>query len=304
MKVISDRLRKGGDGFPLDLPPASVMADVIAPIDVTTGQEAAAGTVVGITTDSNGKKIVGFISSSLVTALGLPATQRGDLLYAIEADVLSRIAIGSSGTFLASDGNLPAWRMLATSDIDVSLVTQHQASLVIDWSQLTGIPTRFYVESGSVSITGTAADLQSPSIYMVTAITKASGGTLTGTYDYLHEMCDGNTVQLLEEAATPGFELTIDFGYVIHTPSYLAIRGYYEGSGTHDVTIDIYKYNGSTYVQLHKMVTDTGYRAFIHPLPRNLTDYMSSGAMKFRIIHNSAGNPAHDLHLDYFALVR
>lgn len=59
-KSTGDRVKHGGD-FPIDLPPASLLPDVLMPIDVLTGEEAPVGSVLGIVLDSNGKKRIGFI---------------------------------------------------------------------------------------------------------------------------------------------------------------------------------------------------------------------------------------------------
>jgi hypothetical protein len=50
------------------------------------------------------------------TATAVP--QRGDLIKADATPQWQRIAIGGNGTFLASNGTDPAWRVLAASDID------------------------------------------------------------------------------------------------------------------------------------------------------------------------------------------
>lgn len=66
MKDVLTQLLRGGS-LPLNLPPASLLADAIAPIDVLTGEEASVGSVLAVVLDESGNKRIGFIPLSSLT---------------------------------------------------------------------------------------------------------------------------------------------------------------------------------------------------------------------------------------------
>jgi hypothetical protein len=148
---------------------------------------------------------------------------------------------------------------------------------------------------------------QIPTRYTPTSITKVSGGTPVGSVTDIQTLLDGNVYTLPEAVGTPGYELTIDFtDTVLVVPWAVAFRWQYDGSITHDVTFDIYDYNAVAFKQLqHIEVNTDGFWAGLLPLPAVMTNYITGGdTMQFRLIHNSAGNAAHNLYIDYIALVR
>jgi hypothetical protein len=115
---------------------------------------------------------------------------RGDLLYASAANTLSKLAIGTTGKFLKTDGTDPSWQALAAGDIPS-----------LDASKIT---------TGSLAKArgGAGADMSS--------VTFPSSGTIATTFSSSQVLCDSpnghgstnNKIRRFTNSATTGTDIT------------------------------------------------------------------------------------------------
>jgi hypothetical protein len=150
---------------------------------------------------------------------------------------------------------------------------------------------------GDTGDTGPAATIEIalPSSVSIT------NGTATGTVSDVQTMLDGNVYHVDEAAATPGFDPVFTFTGVDFVPTHLVSRFYYDGTALHDVHFELWNYNTSAWVELHQLIENLDYQVVALPVP-DFSDFISSEEVQVRINHETAGNPAHNLDLDYLAL--
>ncbi len=134
------------------------------------------------------------------------------------------------------------------------------------------------------------------------SVTVVTGGTPVGTASDMQTLLDGNVYQLPEVTGTPGFDLEINFTDVPRVKG-IVFRGYYSGSTTHYVELQIRNYNTSTDDTIIRIDTAAtyNYRTILIP---NDTDFInSSNQSQLTFYHPMSGNAAHDLYLDFVSLV-
>lgn len=154
-----------------------------------------------------------------------------------------------------------------------------------------GDPHTQYALEGSQAI-------YTPASVTVNAGTPAGGVNVSQTQTPF----DGNEYQVTEAAATPGFDIEIAFSGVSSFDMIVA-RICYDGAATHWVGLEVYDYNGTAWVPVGLVLhSSTYFQYYTFKIPPS-ANYMSAGAAKIRLNHYSAGNPAHDVHIDYAALV-
>ena len=138
--------------------------------------------------------------------------------------------------------------------------------------------------------------------YTPASVTKVEGGAVTGTVAGVQTMLDGSLYEVVEAAGTPGFDLEFAFSGITKTPTEIVVRVLYEGISTHGVAVELWDYTGTpAYDRVHQFTAMLDYQVIYIPLP-SWSNYLSGGAAKLRIVHFSAGNPAHDVHIDYVAI--
>ena len=133
-------------------------------------------------------------------------------------------------------------------------------------------------------------------------VTVNTGGTPVGTVAGVQTLLDGSVYQVPEVTGTPGFDVEFDFSGIT------AIRGiaanfYYDGGALgHEVTIDIYDYDGTAWDSFLLVPSAATYSYRYIEFPNN-SKYINSGAVLVRFYHGSAGNASHDLYVDYLAVL-
>ena len=129
-------------------------------------------------------------------------------------------------------------------------------------------------------------------------------GSETGTVTNVQTLFDGNTLDIAEVAATPGFNVEFDFTNIVLIPQKIQLRLRYSGLSTHGVGVDLYNYDGSTWDRFtHFTDHETDDYAWIEVTVPDMSNYRdSSSNMTLRLYHYSAGNDAHDLYIDYVSL--
>jgi len=129
-------------------------------------------------------------------------------------------------------------------------------------------------------------------------------GTETGTVSDVQTLFDGNDLDIAEISATPGIDVRFNFTNVLLLANTIQMRLFYEGSSSHYIGIEAYDYNASafrrfTFFSDHVTSNYMWYEVTI-PDVANFQD--GSKNMILRLNHFSAGNPAHDLYIDYVGL--
>lgn len=138
--------------------------------------------------------------------------------------------------------------------------------------------------------------------YTAASVTKNTGGTATGTVTNTTSMLDGTVYNVVETTGTPGFDIEFAWSGIVRTPTHLVLRVYYNGSATHNVTVDLYRYSGTPgWDKISTVLSALDYVTLVIALP-TMTNYLSAGAAKVRLYHNSAGNASHDISIDYICL--
>lgn len=138
--------------------------------------------------------------------------------------------------------------------------------------------------------------------YTAASVTKNTGGTATGTVADTTSLLDGTAYSVAEAASTPGFDIEFAWSGIARTPTQLVLRGWYDGLVTHNVTVELYRYSGTPgWDKLSAIPTTLDYDMRVFGLPV-MTNYLSGGAAKVRLYHNTAGNPAHTIYIGYIAL--
>ena len=145
--------------------------------------------------------------------------------------------------------------------------------------------------------------MDAPTRATPTSITKTTGGTATGTVTNVQTQLDGNVYQVVEAATTPGFDVRFNFTGLTFTPNSLYVRSWYDGTTTHNVTVELWDYTGSAWVALHQMVTSLTYITYEASFEPE-TRFVSSGAAIVRFNHVTGGNASHDVYWDYVSLQR
>jgi hypothetical protein len=183
---------------------------------------------------------------------------RGSLLLATALNVITALAIGAAGMVLKSDGTDAAWSALATSDIASgtfvdariaeSNVTQHQAALAIDCSQLTGVLANARVAQSNVTqhqaalsiaasqLSGTLPDARvaASNVTQHQAALSIAGSQLTGTVADARLSANVPLLNAAINAFTGGVTLTGVIGAgagVFRADSSLEIRRQYSQNG-------------------------------------------------------------------------
>ena len=150
---------------------------------------------------------------------------------------------------------------------------------------------------GATGATGPAATV----VIATPASVAITNGTPTGAVADVQTMLDGNVYNVVEAAATPGFDPEFTFSGVAFIPTHVVLRVYYDGTAQHDVHLELWNYDTSAYDEVHQVPEDLDYQVLQIAVP-DFTNYISAGAVKVRLYHASAGNPAHTLDVDYVAL--
>ena len=136
-------------------------------------------------------------------------------------------------------------------------------------------------------------------IMMPSAVTTVTGTLDSGNLASLQAL-DANTYDVSEVGGTPGFLITMDIAGVGSPPDNVEIWGYYTGNHA-AVDVDIWDFNTTSWVTLGQMATlgvSVVQQSF--PITGTKADKVSAaGLVQIRINHTQAGNPTHDLFLDW-----
>jgi len=129
-------------------------------------------------------------------------------------------------------------------------------------------------------------------------------GTPTGSVSDIQTWRDGNTLDILEAAATPGQNVEITFTN-IKAFRRVAIGMYYSGSVAHWIEVQLWDNIAASWKTLRTILTGLGLDYKYSDLPVRSDDFVNgSGEVKMRLYHPAMGNAAHNSFIDYAALIR
>ena len=114
--------------------------------------------------------------------------------------------------------------------------------------------------------------------------------------------------QVNEVTGSPGFDAEFIFS-LDDNPGKLTFVGRYQGNVGHNVVVEAWNYNATTWdsftgsgSDLPSDTSDYEVQFDYNDLAGAIADYISGTASKIRIYHSSPGNAAHDLYVDYLAI--
>jgi hypothetical protein len=140
-----------------------------------------------------------------------------------------------------------------------------------------------------------------PDIYACDSLTVISskGAIGAGAHTDLHAV-GGTTVRIDETNTTPGFNVEAAFSAVDGLTN-VFVHGYY--TGNHTATVDIYNYDTTAWNTVSTFPTGDSAMQLLSAVIADGAPYFDGGGnAKLRFYHASAGNPSHDLFLDYVAI--
>ena len=127
-------------------------------------------------------------------------------------------------------------------------------------------------------------------------------GTPTGGIADIQHWQDGNQLAIAEVTGIPGIRVTLTFANIPSGLLYLYILGWYEGSSTHYVNIEMWNYDTSAWDIFGNMPLN--YSPISHMSPfLDDTNYISSGAAQVRLNHPVTGNASHDMYVRHVCLL-
>lgn len=192
---------------------------------------------------------------------------------------------------MKTDSSANAVTIAATSingDSELLLIEQYDAvKLYWDNTEWFGMGTNIY---------------NNPVFKTPASVTVVDGGTPVGTVSDMQVLLDGNEYNLPEASGTPGFDLEVNFTTVLSVKG-IVVRAYYEGSSSHHVDMKIRNYDTAaddTIINFQD-AEDYNYRTILIP---DDTDYIDgSGNSQITFYHPDNGTPAHDMYIDYIAIL-
>ena len=234
------------------------------------------------------------ITSDFTANLDIPIAHQGDSFF---ADINAR-------QMMMIDEELASFTAAELDELEDVTITgplQDRDALLYDsTSGVQSFVDRPLVEADISDLQAylVAADLDDV-VYDIASETLDAGTIDSGSYADLDDI--GANYMSISEAngADP---LTIRFGFTgVGAINQVAIRGYYQGSASHTIAVEIYNYTAAGYEILGYMPIRTDYAWYVYPL-YNYTDYLDSGATTVRLRHVENGVNTHDLFLDYVVL--
>lgn len=134
-----------------------------------------------------------------------------------------------------------------------------------------------------------------------------TAGTSGETVSDLQTAFDGNTYDIDEAAATPGYHLEVEFVSVTAF-NWVSIIASYKGSATHYAEVQLYNFDTTawdtfTSLDTHAALIQMENYSFFVP---DDTNYIGTagdaGDVRVRFYHTPAGNASHDVSINVVAL--
>ena len=160
-----------------------------------------------------------------------------------------------------------------------------------------------YTGAGAVRFGDEMTATQNPLTAYPASVTVTDGGAPVGTVAGVQTMLDGSVYQVPEVAATPGFDVRFNFTGIAFTPNAIVHRSWYDGTTTHQVTIELWDYVTEAFVPVSEFEASLTYEVQQLPFPEGAR-WTSGGAAIVRFNHSTGGNASQDMYWDYVGLWR
>ena len=127
--------------------------------------------------------------------------------------------------------------------------------------------------------------------------------TVESVVDNVFALGDGLVYEVGEEASEPGYNIHFTFKGITDFHC-LATRVRYDGSDTHYVGLDIYNSTTEDYDQLTLVRNSSSYYEYYTVYGMEDNQYIKAGNVTIRFYHYTLGNVAHNIYVDYVALLK
>jgi hypothetical protein len=135
----------------------------------------------------------------------------------------------------------------------------------------------------------------------VSPLTVTTGTLSSGTYADLATL-DAASVVITEVSGGTGISATVNFSAVTAIPTQLLLYGNYQGSASHQVSVQIWNYIASAWETLGLMATQASKGFYAYPLFNGSAYVNGSNAAQVRFLHSTTSVAGHTLTLDYVSL--
>lgn len=199
---------------------------------------------------------------------------------------LGNLLLGKWGTY---------WQMIpmTISEVDLGIFGDAQSAFTC-------------TPAGGITTGGTIPPLVP--WYNAASLTPTTGAIVSGTL--ANTYVDAGTELVLSEVnGTPGFVYDFTFGThdpVTKTWLFANIEGWYDGNPAHNVKLQQWNFNSSSWVNVTSNTNDFPSSASEQSRQFSLindANYLSGGLIKLRLNHSSPGNTSHVFHIDLMELV-
>jgi hypothetical protein len=136
--------------------------------------------------------------------------------------------------------------------------------------------------------------------YAPTSATRTIGTDEGGTFANLAAHDDSNFATGEVSGTGLSVLVAVSSSTVGQIPAMLHVTGYYAGSASHYISVQIYNYSSSSWIEAGRMLNRSS--AFDYTFPLTADNDDGSGAMQVRFVHSTGTyNNSHRLYLDWIA---
>lgn len=140
-------------------------------------------------------------------------------------------------------------------------------------------------------------------IYTCDSVTLDAGTYVSGDHTSVHELDDGQSYNVNEVAATPGYSITFNYSGLTSFNRVRLHAWYQPGSSTHTVRIQLYNYDTTTWDNKTTISPSSSAPTYYDISIADSDPYIDgSGNAQLRLYHESPGNPSHLIEVDYAVL--
>lgn len=139
------------------------------------------------------------------------------------------------------------------------------------------------------------AGMLAPDYYLCDSLTATNGTVGAGSHTDLHAV-GGNAVRIDEASGTPGMLVTLAYSGVDALTAWQARIRYV---GSHDVHLQLYNYDTASWDTLDTFTNSADYVLHSGVIADGAPYFDGGGNAQLRFYHDAAGNPSHDLFIDY-----
>lgn len=125
----------------------------------------------------------------------------------------------------------------------------------------------------------------------------------TNNLSALNSCIDNVWFNITEAGGTPGFNNTFTFTNVESFKT-LVLCAEYDGTTTHDVIVNVYNPSLNQYITVRQIASGSYINCNYFSFGGGAINLINKGNVTLQILHPTAGNPSHDLHINCLRLER